>query len=372
MLFATELAQQFKDSKKEVTLFYYELYSQNLQIITTSAAKQFSPIWIDDRTVEYNDPSSDGKIYYAIPAHPPTQTATSENWKTYSNPEYGFSIDYPSELEVTSRQDNKSLYIGEKINVWVSDINPLDCRGDCPLVENTESTTLAGLQATKVTGYIGAIGGNIPQRYLRYILQRNNRYFIFTLYALSYKATMNDVATIRPLYESDIVLFEQVLKTFKIIEAPISISLDRTDLQSVLKWMFYAISENKPEMFADMIGQKGVSVGRFTSGFNFLGYDNSDFFIGELRKGLNNTSPMCIGYDLYTSTPPDTDKATIYYKNIRFDWTQFGLDKAVNEKIQTNGFLLMKFEEGWELVVIVPVPNDIVNSLSSTLSSCPQ
>lgn len=307
---------------------------------------------------------------------PPVPTETpepksSEGWKTYSNPEYGFSINYPSQLDITPGQGNSTLYIGKKIHVWVSDANPLECRGDCPIVESTEPATIAGLQATKVTGYIGAIGGNIPQRYLKYIVPRNNRYFIFTLYALSYKATSNDVATIRPLNESDIELFEQVLKTFKIIEAPISISLDHTDLQSVLKWVSYAISKNKPEMFADLIGQKGVSVGRFASGFNFLGYDNSDFFVSELRKGLNNTSPACIGYDLYTSAPPDTDKATIYYKDIHFDWTQFGLDKAANEKIQANGFFLMKFEGGWEFVVIVPVSNETLSSLGSTLSPCP-
>jgi hypothetical protein len=139
----------------------------------------------------------------------------SEEWKTYTNPEYGFSINYPAYLEINPGVTNDSLYIGEKIQVWISDINPLECRGDCPLVENTELVTVAGLDATKVTGYIGAIGGNIPQRYIRYILPRNNQYYLLTLYALSFRAAGNDPATIWPISENDSALFEQVVGTFR-------------------------------------------------------------------------------------------------------------------------------------------------------------
>jgi DNA-binding CsgD family transcriptional regulator len=141
--------------------------------------------------------------------------ATTDGWKTYSNSEYGFLINYPSHLEITSGENTPTLYIGEQIHVWISDANPLDCRGDCPFVEKIEPATIAGIEAKQITGYIGAVGGGTPQRYMRYIFQQNNRYYIFTLYVLSFHASGNEPATIYPLNENDIALFEQVLETFK-------------------------------------------------------------------------------------------------------------------------------------------------------------
>lgn len=145
----------------------------------------------------------------------PAPTTSTDGWKTYSNSEYGFSINYPSQFEIVPAENTPTLYIGEQIHVWISDVNPLDCAGDCPFVENIEATTISGIKAMKITGYIGAVGGGVPQRYMRYIFQRNNRYYIFTLYALSFHATGNDPAAIYLLNENDIALFEQVLETFK-------------------------------------------------------------------------------------------------------------------------------------------------------------
>ncbi|MCA1900228.1 MAG: LuxR C-terminal-related transcriptional regulator, partial [Chloroflexi bacterium] len=135
--------------------------------------------------------------------------APTEGWKTYSNSEYGFSINYPPHLEIIPEENTQTLYIGERIHVWISDVNPLDCRGDCPFVENIEPATIAGVEAKQITGYIGAVGGGSPQRYVRYIMRQNNRYYTFTLHALSFHATGNDPYTIYPLNENDIVLFEQ-------------------------------------------------------------------------------------------------------------------------------------------------------------------
>jgi hypothetical protein len=106
-----------------------------------------------------------------------------------------------------------SLYLGENIQVVIYDFDPLDCRGDCPLVESINPATIAGLDATKVEGYIGAIGGEIPQRYLRYILKHNNRYYTFTLWALDRAAKNECCSVIYPLDENDVVLFEQILDT---------------------------------------------------------------------------------------------------------------------------------------------------------------
>ncbi len=150
------------------------------------------------------------------PMATPTPTIPSpKKWKTYSNSEYSFSIDYPADFEITPGTNNTPLYIGEQIHIWMSDVDPLVCRGDCPVVENTDSASVAGFEAIKAQGYIGSIGGNIPQRYISYILQRDGRYYKFTLYALSLHAKNECCSTIWPLQENDIELFEQILATLK-------------------------------------------------------------------------------------------------------------------------------------------------------------
>jgi hypothetical protein len=158
-------------------------------------------------TIINSSPTSEAPLTSTVTSAP------SHEWKTYSNSKYGFSINYPASLEINLGENDNSLYIGEQIYVWISDINPLECRGDCPLVENTEPTTVAGLEATKVTGYIGAVGGMIPQRYLQYILKHDNRYYSFTLWALRRDANNECCSVIWPLNENDIALFEQLLKT---------------------------------------------------------------------------------------------------------------------------------------------------------------
>jgi hypothetical protein len=67
VFFIVEALQEFQDSGKAVTLGLFDLNSQNVQIIATSAAKAFQPEWLDERTVEYNDPGSAERIVYILP-----------------------------------------------------------------------------------------------------------------------------------------------------------------------------------------------------------------------------------------------------------------------------------------------------------------
>ena len=142
-------------------------------------------------------------------------TSTSDNWLTYSSSEYGFSIRYPSDLEITPSDKSASLYIGKKMQIRIGDVDPLECQGDCPVIENTESVTIAGTAVTRVTGYIGSIGGNNPQHYMSIIFPHNSLYYTFTLYALEFDASLINPppSTIAPLVESDIILFEQMVDT---------------------------------------------------------------------------------------------------------------------------------------------------------------
>jgi hypothetical protein len=149
------------------------------------------------------------------PSAEPIPISSPETWTTYSSSDYSFSISLPTNLEIAPGANTPTLYVGDQIHVWISDTDPLQCRGDCLLVESTGPATGAGLDATRVAGYMGAIGGSIPQRYLRYILRHDDRYYVFTLFALGRGAKNECCSTIWPLNENDIALFDQILGTLK-------------------------------------------------------------------------------------------------------------------------------------------------------------
>jgi len=64
--FTEDNRQQFLNSGREVKLFLYDLNSKNLQIIATSITKPFSPKWLDNYTIEYDDPNGGTRIKYEI------------------------------------------------------------------------------------------------------------------------------------------------------------------------------------------------------------------------------------------------------------------------------------------------------------------
>jgi hypothetical protein len=50
----------FRNSEKEVKLFLFDLLRLTQRVIATSTAKEFHPKWIDDTTIEYDDPVNEG------------------------------------------------------------------------------------------------------------------------------------------------------------------------------------------------------------------------------------------------------------------------------------------------------------------------
>lgn len=62
MFFAVDQYDEFKASGEAVTLYVYDLATENLQQIAVSEAEEFEPLWLDDSTIEYNDPDGEGRI----------------------------------------------------------------------------------------------------------------------------------------------------------------------------------------------------------------------------------------------------------------------------------------------------------------------
>lgn len=57
---------EFEMSKEKVTLFYYDLVEKELIPIDSSVAKMFNPEWIDDFTIEYDNPKGQDRIRYKL------------------------------------------------------------------------------------------------------------------------------------------------------------------------------------------------------------------------------------------------------------------------------------------------------------------
>ena len=66
VFFDVTSAQEFADGINTVTLFVYDFNTQSEQVIATSVSKLFNPRWIDDHTIEYDNPSGDGKIVVTV------------------------------------------------------------------------------------------------------------------------------------------------------------------------------------------------------------------------------------------------------------------------------------------------------------------
>ncbi|MFH1252744.1 MAG: hypothetical protein V1664_00200 [Candidatus Uhrbacteria bacterium] len=53
-------------NKTKTTLYLYDLKTQNKRVVAEAVAKEFLPVWVDDQTVEYNDPNSDSREKQSI------------------------------------------------------------------------------------------------------------------------------------------------------------------------------------------------------------------------------------------------------------------------------------------------------------------
>lgn len=65
-IYVADDAEEFAKSQRQVTLFVYDLNNRSTQTIATTVAKCFDPKWLDDSTIEYNNPGGDDRITYTV------------------------------------------------------------------------------------------------------------------------------------------------------------------------------------------------------------------------------------------------------------------------------------------------------------------
>lgn len=143
----------------------------------------------------------------------PTTPIPSMN--TYNNPKYGYSVEYPDLYKVVSASD-EYVEFGDKIGIEVMTVDPTSPRGDGPFIENTMDVQLPNYPAKLLTGYIGSVGGNIPQQFKRYIIERNGFYYVMTLYALGLHVSEGDISQIAQLIPEDVVVFDRLAASMQI------------------------------------------------------------------------------------------------------------------------------------------------------------
>jgi len=98
----------------------------------------------------------------------------------------------------------------------------VQCHGDCPVVDSSTNIQLGdNLQATKVSGWIGGIGGSTPQSYVKYEIKYPNKskYFIIELWELPQELLSSEKQdpNRKPglISQEQINIFDQILSTFQ-------------------------------------------------------------------------------------------------------------------------------------------------------------
>ncbi len=119
----------------------------------------------------------------AAPA--PVDTPAAElNLTTYTNTAYGYTIQYPVGLELEGSADSQFVWLDRQIYIVVNEVDPEKPMGDGPVIDIAQDTMIGTNTARYLGGYIGAVGGNTPQRYDSFVIAHNNLYYQFIAYEL--------------------------------------------------------------------------------------------------------------------------------------------------------------------------------------------
>ena len=108
-------------------------------------------------------------------------------WKTYVGA--GFTFKHPSTYSAQNLADGRVL-INNDIMLSSKNSSYKDCKGACPAYEKIETVPSSDeVQITKMNGYQGGIGGNIPQSFIEYEIPTNAevntyKYITITLWEL--------------------------------------------------------------------------------------------------------------------------------------------------------------------------------------------
>jgi hypothetical protein len=174
---------------------------------------------LDKQTQPVSQPSPKLVDSSSSPTTSPVAEADpTENWKTYKDSQIGFQFKYPSTYTLGKLGEDTPL-LNHNIYWDVSRYSYKECRGDCPIVDSTKEITIGDKQATKIYGWVGSVGGNIPQSYIKYEIPINNSdYLSFTLWELPQDGDLmkyEQDRQVQSVSQQDEAVFDQILSTFE-------------------------------------------------------------------------------------------------------------------------------------------------------------
>lgn len=139
-------------------------------------------------------------------------------WKKFSDPLGRFSFVYPPSLVLTEEEADSWL-LGEQIRVEVLPFENswITCfyksLGDCPFVETDQMLLINGVEARRISGHIGAVGGYIPQEFQTYIFSLGDQALVLTVYALPIGTESTDIDQVWPLQGIYLEFFQRAVDT---------------------------------------------------------------------------------------------------------------------------------------------------------------
>ncbi len=143
-------------------------------------------------------------------------TPTPLPWNMFAYDRFSFL--YPPTLTLSDGAGEQIWRLGDQIEFFIpAGISWVACfdqaLGDCPVKQEDSQVEINGLPARRVKGYIGAVGGYIPQEFLTYIFTLDDEQLVFTVYALPFDTPYQQITQIWPLEGMALELFERMVAT---------------------------------------------------------------------------------------------------------------------------------------------------------------
>jgi hypothetical protein len=140
--------------------------------------------------------------------------ATIPPLATYESSSFRYSFNYPATSLLEESGSGQQVWLDKQILVQVMDVNPEAAMGDMPVIETADNTLVNGQQARRLTGMIGAVGGNTPQRYQSIAIPFGGRFYVITAYELRNDVVLPIERAMGNIPLNTLSLFDLIVGTF--------------------------------------------------------------------------------------------------------------------------------------------------------------
>jgi len=134
---------------------------------------------------------------------------------TYTNAAHGYAVEYPNTVSFEGDGNSDVVWIDDQVSIAVSTFNPEEAQGDAPFIATAQPMSFGNFPARRLNGFIGAVGGNVPQSYESVVVSHNDKFYNFTVYELKRTATGPADRTPGSIPRPAIILFNYVVSTLR-------------------------------------------------------------------------------------------------------------------------------------------------------------